>query len=167
MRRIRFVALPLLSLMVIGAAAAALRASDRVSVYARIDKVVLGPESASSQTIQVFGVFSLAKANNPNDYEPVQRGYMYYTLTPGKEELSKREWNDLKSVAELSELAEDAGRQLGSASLSQSGTVGRQRRERESTAIGHLDARLRKVTIRLTDELLEGWQAFRRRSGRD
>jgi hypothetical protein len=75
--------------------------------------------------------------------------------------------DDLKSVTELSELAEDAGRQLGSASLSQSGTVGRQRRERESSAIGRLDARLRKVTIRLTDELLEGWQAFRHRSGRN
>ena len=74
--------------------------------------------------------------------------------------------DDLKSVSELSELAEDAGRQLGSASLSQSGTVGRERRERASTTIGRLEARLRKVTIRLTDELLEGWEAFRRRSGR-
>ncbi len=98
MRRFRFVALPLLSLMVIGVAAAALRASDRVSVYARIDNVVLGPESASPQTIQVFGVFSLAKANNPNDYEPPAKGYLFFKLA-GDETLARREWADMKAVA--------------------------------------------------------------------
>jgi hypothetical protein len=98
MDRFRTVALPLLSLIVIGAAVAALRASDRVAVYARIDKVVLTPDSAMPQTVQVFGVFSLAKANDPNAYEPPARGYLYFTLA-GDEALVRREWADLKSVA--------------------------------------------------------------------
>jgi hypothetical protein len=68
----------------------------------------------------------------------------------------------LRSVSELSELAEDAGRQLGSASLPTKGPEALERRARESRTIAALDARLRQVTVRLTDDLLKGWEAFRR-----
>lgn len=98
MRIFRFVAAPLLSLIVVGAAAAALSASDRVAVYARVDKVVFAPDAASPQTVQVFGVFSLAKANDPNAYEPPAKGYLYFTLA-GDEALARREWADMKAVA--------------------------------------------------------------------
>ena len=98
MHRFRTVALPLFSLIVIGAAAAALCASDRVAVYARIDKVVLVPDSASPQTVQIYGVFSLAKANDPNAYERPAKGYLYFTLA-GNEALARREWADMKTVA--------------------------------------------------------------------
>lgn len=98
MRTIRSVAVPLLSLIVIGVAVTALRASDRVAVYARIDKVVLAPETGAPQTVQVFGVFSLAKPNDPNAYEPPAKGYLYFTLA-GDESLARREWADMKAVA--------------------------------------------------------------------
>jgi Uncharacterized protein conserved in bacteria (DUF2252) len=68
----------------------------------------------------------------------------------------------LRSIAELSELAEDAGRQLGSTSLPTKGPEALERRARESRTIAALDARLRQVTVRLTDDLLKGWEAFRR-----
>jgi hypothetical protein len=79
--------------------AVTLWASDPVGVYAIVEKVVFEPNDTSPQRVQVWGAFAVAKKTNPNDYEPAQRGYLYYTLTPGKEELCKREWNDLKSVA--------------------------------------------------------------------
>jgi hypothetical protein len=68
----------------------------------------------------------------------------------------------LASVAELSELAEDAGQQLGSASLPVNSAAALERRQRESRTIAALDSRLRQVTIRLTNDLLRAWEAFRR-----
>jgi hypothetical protein len=67
-----------------------------------------------------------------------------------------------RSAAELSELADDAGMQLGSASLPVGGAAALDRRRRESRAIVALDARLRQQSIRLTNDLLRAWEAFRR-----
>ena len=74
------------------------RASDRVAVYAKVDRVVLEPNTDAPNTIQVWGVFSIAQSGNPNDYQPPARGYLYYQVasTP---ELARKEWSDLKSVA--------------------------------------------------------------------
>lgn len=97
MQRFRFVALPA-CVLIIGAAAAALHASDRIAVYARVDRVVLAPDASAPQTIQIFGVFSLAVPTNPNDYRPPARGYLYFTLA-GDERLARGEWADLKAIA--------------------------------------------------------------------
>jgi hypothetical protein len=97
MRNVRFVALSLAGLIVAGAAAA-LHASDRVAVYARVDRVVLAPDATAPRTIQVFGVFSVAKPSNPNDYEPPAKGYLYFTLADGEAQ-ARREWADLKAIA--------------------------------------------------------------------
>lgn len=75
-----------------------LSASDRVAVYGRVDRVVLEPNADAPTAIQVWGVFSIAQARNPNDYQPAARGYLYYAL-PAKADLARREWADLKSVA--------------------------------------------------------------------
>lgn len=53
-------------------------ASDPTAVYARVDKVVLEPNPDSPATIQVWGVFSLARPNDRNDYLPPARGYLYF-----------------------------------------------------------------------------------------
>lgn len=74
-------------------------ASDPIGVYALIDKVVLEPNGTSPQKIQVWGVFALAKGERGDYYERAQRGYLYYTIDPTKEEVSRREWADLKAVA--------------------------------------------------------------------
>jgi hypothetical protein len=75
-----------------------LHASDRVAVYARVDRVVLTPNAEKPQTIQIFGVFSLAVPNKGNDYQPPARGYLYFALG-GNESLARREWTDLKEIA--------------------------------------------------------------------
>jgi hypothetical protein len=80
------------------AASVAGRASDRVAVYAKVDRVVLAPSVESPDTIQIWGVFSIAQANNPNDYRPPASGYLYYRL-PANREVALREWADLKQIA--------------------------------------------------------------------
>jgi hypothetical protein len=73
-------------------------ASDPTAVYARVDKVVLEPNADSPQTIQVWGVFAMAKPDNPNDYMAPVRGYLYFTLI-GSNQAARAEWADLKQVA--------------------------------------------------------------------
>jgi hypothetical protein len=97
MQRFRWVPLSLCGL-ILGAAVAALHASDPIAVYARIDRVVLAPNPEAPQTIQIFGVFSLATPGNPNDYRPPARGYLYFKLG-GDEGIARREWADLKGIA--------------------------------------------------------------------
>ena len=76
-----------------------LGASDRVGVYAVIEKVVLEPSDAAPQRIQVWGAFALADRKSRNDYGPAERGYLYYACPPGQDTVCRAEWADLKSVA--------------------------------------------------------------------
>ena len=85
-------------LVSVGGGARLVHASDRVAVYARVDRVRLQPNADAPDTIQIFGVFSIAERNNPNDYRPAARGYLYYRL-PAKRDLARREWADLKTIA--------------------------------------------------------------------
>jgi hypothetical protein len=49
------------ALLVFGGSVALTQASDFTAVYAQVDKVVLEPNADSPETIQVWGVFSMAK----------------------------------------------------------------------------------------------------------
>ena len=75
------------------------RASDRTAVYALIDKVAFEGDPASPQRIQVWGVFAIAKSDDVNNYEPPQRGYLYFRLPDSQQDLARQQWNDFKSVA--------------------------------------------------------------------
>ena len=84
------------------ASVVAIHASGPVAVYARVDKVAIEPNpDAAHGTIQIWGVFSVAKAKNANDFLPASRGYLYYALPSmaGYRQVALQEWNDLKAVA--------------------------------------------------------------------
>ncbi|HEY3130982.1 MAG TPA: hypothetical protein VGL91_16125 [Acidobacteriota bacterium] len=87
------------SVLAIALSLSIVHASDAVGVYALIDKVVMEPNSEAPERIQIWGVFALAKKNNANDYEEPARGYLYFTLQKGKEQICRKEWADLKKVA--------------------------------------------------------------------
>jgi hypothetical protein len=87
-----------LIILVVAAAGSALYASDPIAVYARIDRVVMTPAEGTPNTVQIFGVFSLAEPNDRNTYQAPRRGYLYLTL-PTDDAQARREWNDLKAVA--------------------------------------------------------------------
>ncbi len=86
------------TLLVLTAGFTLAHASDRTAVYARVDKVVLEPNPDSPETIQIWGVFSMAMPNDRNNYLPATRGYLYFKLT-GNKETARKEWADLKQVA--------------------------------------------------------------------
>jgi hypothetical protein len=91
-------------------------ASDRVAVYAKVDRVVLEPTIEAPDTIQIWGVFSIAQSNNPNDYRPPARGYLYYRL-PTNRDVARREWADLKQLAGSSQLVAFGSRWEGAPRL--------------------------------------------------
>src|SRR5262245_64264548 len=77
-------------------------ASDPVGIYALVDKVVLEPNEAAPERIQIWGAFSLATGRGET-YESPVRGYMYYELNKNQPDASKREFADLKRIAGTSQ----------------------------------------------------------------
>ncbi len=74
-------------------------ASDPIGIYGIVEKVVFEPSESSPQRIQIWGAFALTDGQGGDAYLPPQRGYLYYTITPGKEDICRKEWADLKAVA--------------------------------------------------------------------
>ena len=76
-------------------------ASGPVGVYALVDKVAFEPDSGNPERIRISGVFIVAKETPDNStlYAAPQRGYLYLALPKSNEELARREWADLKSIA--------------------------------------------------------------------
>lgn len=73
--------------------------SDWIAVYTIIDKVVFEPNATAPERVQLWGDFALARPNDRNFYETPQRGYLYLSLLPGKEDACRREWNDFNKLA--------------------------------------------------------------------
>jgi hypothetical protein len=73
--------------------------SDFIGIFARIDKVVFEPASGSPERIQIWGAFALAGSEGGSFYKPAERGYLYFSVKAGKEDVCRKEWADLKSIA--------------------------------------------------------------------
>jgi hypothetical protein len=86
--------------------------SDRIGVYARVDKIILEPNAAAPERIQIWGAFAFASKADRVSYDPAQRGYLYFSLKPGKEELCRKEWADLKTIAGTDQIVGFGGRDL-------------------------------------------------------
>lgn len=87
-------------------------ASDWIGIYARIDRVVYEPGPNDPERIQIWGAFAMASKENRNSYEPARRGYLYYSLKPGKEEVCRKEWADLKAKAGTDQIIGFGGRDM-------------------------------------------------------
>ncbi len=75
-----------------------IHASGPIAVYALVDKVAFEPAADKPERIRISGVFITAE-DGGGVYSAPQRGYLYFALPKGKEELALREWTDLKSIA--------------------------------------------------------------------
>jgi hypothetical protein len=78
---------------------AALRASDWVGIYAILERVVFEPNESAPERIKIWGAFVVPVPMSSNQYKAAARGYLYFKVAPGKEEITRKEWADLKSVA--------------------------------------------------------------------
>jgi hypothetical protein len=92
---------PVAVILAITLCPAVVNASGPIAVYAQVDKVAFEPSSDKPERIRIWGVFSVAveTPDNSTVYSEPQRGYLYFDLPKGNEELARREWADLKSVA--------------------------------------------------------------------
>lgn len=77
----------------------ALFASDRLGIYAIVERVVFEPSESAPQRIQIWGAFVVPVPMSSGQYKPAERGYLYFKVAPGKEEITRKEWADLKAVA--------------------------------------------------------------------
>ena len=68
--------------------------------------------------------------------------------------------NDYASAEEISEVAFDAGLQLGSSAISVRDRSAEDHRRRVAAAVAKLDPRMRETAQRLTDEMLQAWNEF-------
>ena len=73
-------------------------ASGPIAVYALVDKVALEPNADKPERIRISGLFITA-AERSDVYSAPQSGYLYFGLPRGNDELARREWADLKSLA--------------------------------------------------------------------
>lgn len=88
--------------------------SDWTGVYARVDRVVFEPTKNAPQRIQIWGAFAIALRQSGSAYAPAQRGYLYFSIVPGKEESCRKEWADLKKLAGTDEIVGFGARHLDS-----------------------------------------------------
>jgi hypothetical protein len=72
-------------------------ASWPCGIYARIDKVELGPDETKPRWIKIHGDFILVKTSGR--LSDPERGFMSFSLVAGKEDLCRLEWADLKTMA--------------------------------------------------------------------
>jgi hypothetical protein len=74
-------------------------ASGPIGVYALVEKVAFEPSADKPDHIRITGVFITAEEGSSDVYSAPQRGYLYLALPRGNEQLARREWEDLKSIA--------------------------------------------------------------------
>jgi hypothetical protein len=72
-------------------------ASFPCGIYARVDKVELGPDPGKPTWVKVWGDFLLVKTSGR--LCETQRGYMYFEIVKAKEEHCRIEWKDLEEIA--------------------------------------------------------------------
>jgi hypothetical protein len=84
--------------LAIAGAAIGLDASDRVGIYAVVDRIVFEPTAENPERVQIWGAFAVATPGNRDDYDAVQRGYLYFAAVTSNR-MTRAEWNDLKDLA--------------------------------------------------------------------
>ena len=71
-------------------------ASDPLGVFCIVDKVVLEPPDCPERA-QVWGACAVARGGN--QFDRAAKGYFYYSVPKGREEVARAEWMDLKAAA--------------------------------------------------------------------
>jgi len=70
-----------------------------IGIYAVIDAVTFEPDGSSPNFIRISGVFVVPVPISSGQYRSPQRGYLYFRIRPGMEQATRKDWNELKTVA--------------------------------------------------------------------
>jgi hypothetical protein len=74
---------------------------ETIGIYAIVDKVAFEPDAESPERIRIWGMFIVPVPRSSGQYKSPQRGYLYFRIAPGMEQVAKREWAALKNLAGL------------------------------------------------------------------
>ena len=70
-----------------------------IGIYAVIDQVTFEPEGPSPNFIRISGVLVVPVPMSSGQYRSLQRGYLYFRIRPAMEHETRKDWNELKSLA--------------------------------------------------------------------
>jgi hypothetical protein len=70
-----------------------------IGIYAVIDAVTFEPDGSSPNFIRISGVFVVPVPISSGQYRSPQRGYLYFRIRPGMEQATRKDWNELKTLA--------------------------------------------------------------------
>jgi hypothetical protein len=73
-------------------------ASDMLGVYCIVDKVVLEPADRPDRA-QIWGTCATAIPEMGNLFDKPARGYFYYRIPPGQDDVVRAEWADIRAAA--------------------------------------------------------------------
>src|SRR6266498_1649295 len=72
---------------------------ETIGIYAIVDKVAFEPDEKSPERIRIWGVFVVPVPMSSGHYKAPKRGFLYFSIAPGMEQVVKQEWGDLKALA--------------------------------------------------------------------
>ena len=69
------------------------------AIYAIVEAVSFEPNAASPERIRVTGTFTVPRPISDGEHMPPRRGELHFSLAPGREEATRREWVELAAFA--------------------------------------------------------------------
>jgi hypothetical protein len=70
-----------------------------IGIYGIVDRVTFEGDRTSPNLARISGVFVVPVPMSSGDYRTPQRGYLYFQIQPGMEQATRKDWNELKSIA--------------------------------------------------------------------
>jgi hypothetical protein len=70
-----------------------------IGIYAVIDAVTFEPDGSLPNFIRISGVFVVPVPISSGQYMSPQRGYLYFRIPSGMEQATRKDWNELKTLA--------------------------------------------------------------------
>jgi len=84
-------------LLLLLAASAAAAKSNSIGIYSVVDEVKFDQDGPSPHLVRISGVFIVPRRMSSGEYQPPQRGYLYFRVSPGAEPAARKDWTQLKA----------------------------------------------------------------------
>lgn len=75
-----------------------------IGIFAIVESVEIQPQGEAPQRILIRGLFVVPEPMSSGNYQPPQRGYLYFKLPPGQQKLMMQEWRKLQALAGTGEV---------------------------------------------------------------
>jgi hypothetical protein len=70
-----------------------------VGIYAIVEHVAFEPDAGSPNFVRITGLFVVPVSLSSGSYRSARRGHLYFRITPGTEQATRRDWDELRSFA--------------------------------------------------------------------